>query len=137
MAEAGVLTNWSGTRPAELDAVVLSGIMRGRKHRSRGIEAASGKVQQVSRAQTQVDNINTLTLHAASKLSHEFNPRRPHVSSNENLGGPLPGRGVLQHELGKTNTDCMSNLGVELFGNKSANVIGLKDIFEGSHEVEA
>jgi hypothetical protein len=31
----------------------------------------------------------------------------------------------------------MRNLGVELFGNKSANVIGLKDIFEGAHEMAA
>ena len=50
-AEAGVLADRRGARPAQLDAVVLRRVVAGGEHRAGHVEAAAGEVEQVGRAE--------------------------------------------------------------------------------------
>ena len=60
LRQTGVLTDGAGARQAELDAVVLGRVVRRREHGAGRVERAGGEVQEVGRAQTEVDDVEPL-----------------------------------------------------------------------------
>ena len=83
LPEAAVDADRTGAGQAQLDAVVLGRVVRGREHRARAVERPSGEVQEIGRAQAEVDDVDTLLQHAVGERGDEVNARRPHVASHE------------------------------------------------------
>ena len=73
--QAGVLADRAGPRQAELDAVVLGGVVRGGEHRARSVELPGGEVHEVGGGQAEVDDVEPLGAHAVGERGGELDAR--------------------------------------------------------------
>ena len=89
VGQAGVLAHRPGPGQAQLDAVVLGRVVRGGEHRARGVEPAGGEVQQVGRAQPEVDHVEALGRTPSANAADQLRPRRPHVPAQHDAVGPV------------------------------------------------
>ena len=73
---------------AELHAVVLRGVVRGREHRARRVEPAGREVHEVGGREAEVDDVDALGAHAVGERGGELDARGPHVAPDQHLAGP-------------------------------------------------
>ena len=123
LGEPGVDADRAGAREAELDAVVLSRVVRGGEHRARGVERAGGEVHQVGRGQPEVDDVDALLEHAVGERVDQLRAGRAHVAADEHPIGAST-------EAGEADTERVRDLGVELIGHRAPDVVGLDDLVE-------
>ena len=74
-------------RPAELDPVVLRGIVAGREHRAGRVELAGREVDDVGGAQTDVGHVGARERRTLDEGRRERLRRRPHVVADDHLLG--------------------------------------------------
>ncbi len=72
VGQPGVLTDGSRTCSAQLDAVVLRGIVAGREHRAGPVEEPAGEVELIGRRQTDHRDIGSLSGSALGKGLREL-----------------------------------------------------------------
>ena len=111
---------------AQLDAVVLRGVVRRGEHGARGVEAAGGEVDEVRRDQPEVDDVDALGHHAFGERGHELDTGRPHVA-------PDRGSGRRPAKRAKATPRARAVVGVELIGHRAPDVVGLDDLIEEAH----
>ena len=120
--QASVLPDGTSTGQAQLDAVVLSRVVRRGEHRAGRIELAGGEVEQVGRGQAEVDDVDTLFEHAAGECVDELGTGRAHVATDQDprcVG-----------EAGEADPQRVGDVGVELIGDGAADVVRLDDVVE-------
>ena len=78
--EAALLSHRTGARQAQLDPVVLRGVVRRREHRRGAVEVARGEVDKVRRAHAEVDDLGPACSDALGKRARERDARWAHVA---------------------------------------------------------
>ncbi len=122
LGQARVLADGRGARPAQLDAVVLGGVVAGGEHRRRRVEAARREVHEVGRDQpestTSAPARVAPSANAAASGSDDGRMSRP--TSTERGAG----------ERDERVPDPPGDVLVELVGVQPADVVGLEDRVE-------
>ena len=118
--EAGVDADGLGSREAELDAVVLGGVVRGGEHRARRVKVARGVVEEVRGGETEVEDLDADMARAVGEGLAEAHPRGAHVARDDD-----PGRA---DERGERRSDRAGQLFVDLIGVGAPDVVGLEDV---------
>ena len=130
LLEARVLADGTRPRQAELEPVVLGGVVRRREHGAGGVEAARGEVHEVGRGQAEVDDVEALRSHAVRERSREPDAGGPHVPTDEHAVGASCRPG---HEHRERLADGPGDALIELVGGDAADVVGLEDRVEVGH----
>lgn len=120
VGEPGVLAHGRGAGPAQLDAVVLRRVVRGREHRTGQAEAAGGEVQLVGRTEADEGDVRTTRRRTACESRGEAGRRRPHVvADHDRFGG---------RHLDERRPEPLGQRFVPLVGHDSAHVVRLDDL---------
>jgi hypothetical protein len=125
VGQAGVGADRAGAGQAQLDAVVLRRVVRGREHGAGCVIAAGGEVDEIGRHEADVDDVHPLHHHPLGECGHELHARRAHVPANEDawrLG-----------ELGEGDPEGVGDLRIQLVGDGPTDVVGLDDLLERGH----
>ncbi len=85
LGEARLLADRRGAGAAQLDAVVLRGVVARGEHRARRVELAGGEVHDVGGAETDVGDVGARERRALDERRRERNRRRPHVVADDHL----------------------------------------------------
>ena len=119
LAQSGLLADRRGSGAAQLDAVVLRGVVAGGEHRRRCVEAAGREVREVGRGQTEIGDVGTREVDTFRERLRERNRRRAHVARHEHAVGA--------REAGERVPDPASDGLVDLVGVHTTDVVGLED----------
>ena len=122
--EPGVLTDGPGAGTAELDAVVLGGVVARGEHRARQAERAAGVVEPVGARQTDEDGVDAAGGQTLGERRREVGRARPHVVADDDGGGALR---VGDH-LGEGDAQRVGDPLVELLRDEPADVVGLDEV---------
>ena len=125
LPQAGVLAHGAGAGQAQLDPVVGGGVMRGREHGPGGVQPSRGEVDHVGRGQAQVDHVRALRRHALGEGARQLDSAGSHVARHQDGGRT--------GEAGEGSPHRPAQPGVELVGNRAADVVGLVDVVENGH----
>ena len=96
--------------------------MRCREHRPGSIERTGGVVQQVGRAEPEVDHVEPLLHRTASELGDELLARLAHVASDQHTIGV--------DEAGEPHAEGVGDLTIQLVGHRPPDVVGLDDLIQ-------
>jgi hypothetical protein len=119
LREAGVLADGGGAGSAQLDAVVLGGVVAGGEHRRRRVEPSRREVREVGRDEPEIDHVGARQRCAIGESGREWLGRRPHVLPDQHERGA--------GERDERVADPASDVVVELVGIQPADVVGLED----------
>ena len=101
LGQTRVLADGRGARPAQLDAVVLRGVVAGREHRRRRVEVTGREVREVGRDQPEVDDVGAGQGGAVGERGRERLRRRPHVAPHEHERGAREPRRTRSRSAGR------------------------------------
>ncbi len=125
VGEAALQAHRGGAGPAQLDAVVLGGVVAGGEHRAGQVELARGEVELVGAGQADGDHVNALPGDAVGERRGQFRGGVPHVVSDDHGGAAdQPGEG---------RTGPPDQIGVELFAHDATDVICLEHAGQVAH----
>ena len=120
VVEACLGADGHGVGKTELEAVVLTGVVRGRDHRpGRVAKLADGKVELVGAGHAQVDQLSVLRRHAVLEGFEERRRREAHIVAHGDAGH------AEVRDEGRT--DGVRGRLVQLVRVGAANVVGLED----------
>ena len=123
LAEAGLLADRARAGAAQLDAVVLRGVVARGEHRGRRIEAPRREVAEVGGREPEVDDVGAGQGRALDERGDQRLRRRPRVAADEHPGGA--------GERDEGVADAAGDGLVDLVGVDAADVVGLEDRVEG------
>ena len=109
LAEAGVTPDRAGAGQAQLDAVVVGGVVRRREHRPGQVELARGEVEEVGRGQADVDHAEAGREHAGAEGPAELDAGLADVAAEDD---PPVGQLLGEHERAEPDTDGVGHAGV-------------------------
>ena len=135
--QPAVLTHRTGVAAAQLDSVVLSGVVAGREHRSRAIEGPAGVVQLVGRGQPDEGDVDPVGGDPLGERPGQLRGARSHVVPHDHARGGIRA----DHNVGERRADGSRHVVIELLGDQAANVVGLDEVAEvatgGVHDRQA
>ena len=115
----GLLADRRRARPAQLDAVVLRGVVARGEHRAGRVELAGREVDDVGGAQADVGHVGAGERRALDERGRERLRRRPHVVADDHL--------LRAGEVRERVADPARERLVDLFGIQPAHVVSLED----------
>ena len=122
LGEPGLLADRRRARAAQLDAVVLRGVVAGGEHRAGRVELAGREVDDVGGAEPDVGHVGAGEGRALDERGRERHRRRAHVVADDDL--------LRAREVGKRVADTAREVLVDLFGIQPAHVVGLENRVE-------
>ena len=126
LREPAALADRPRPRAAELDAVVLRGVVARREHRARQVECAARVVEPVGRAEADEGDVEAVCGDPLGEGLAEGRRARPHVGADDDAGGPL-GEG---DDLGEGRADGAGDVVVELVGHDTSDVVGPDEVLQ-------
>ncbi len=121
-AEARLLADGGGTGAAELDAVVLGGVVTGGEHRPGSVEPARREVDEVGGCQADVDDVGSCQHSTLGERRGEWLRRRAHVAADDDRG--------CTREPGERVPEATRHGLVDLVGVDAPDVVCLEDRVE-------
>ena len=129
LGQAGVSSDGLSAGQAQLDAVVLRWVVRGREHRTGCVEGARCEVEKVSRRHPEVDHVDPGSVRALSERLGQRDPRGTHVARHQH------GRGAAERRHRRT--DRSTEILVDLIWIGAADVVRLEDLGGVGHRATA
>ena len=120
--EPRVLADGGGARPAQLDPVVLGGVVAGSEHRRRRVEPPRREVHEVGRDQPELDHVGAGQGGAVGERGRERLRRRPHVPPHQHQRRA--------RERDERVADPPRDVVVEVVRVQPTDVVGLEDRVE-------
>ena len=120
--QPGVGADRGRARPAELDPVVLRGVVAGGEHGAGHVEGAGGEVEHVRAGQPDVDDVEAVRGDAVGEGRRQLGRRRAHVVADHDDAGL---RRLRAQQPGQRRADLADQARVDLLADDAADVVRL------------